>query len=247
MSLRADAPVCSTNRNCSTYTRIASRRLRRKRLTSSKSMKTCGKPAPAWRASNGLAGNSRYCVTRRRNIASTPATRCKHGSAGASRNSHETWLCWMVTWCPGVYDLTLGARSIVDDNFAYEVWQMANRYSVQQTEDPPLETLNLSGDEVWLKTRKLRIRRRLPRMKQMLKPAGLKSRKRESHQGEWAQADRRRIDLFVPAGRRRYRELRPLSEAVCQDHAVRRAFARGGVLDVDARWHRPPRDDSQLA
>ena len=34
---------------------------------------------------------------------------------------------------PGVYDLTLGARSIVDDNFAYEVWQMANRYSVQQT------------------------------------------------------------------------------------------------------------------
>jgi hypothetical protein len=88
---------------------------------------------------------------------------------------------------PGVYDLTLGARSIVDDNFAYEVWQMANRYSVQQTEDPPLETLNLSGEEVWLKTRKLRIRRRLPRMKQMLKPAGLKSRKRESHQGEWAQ------------------------------------------------------------
>ena len=88
---------------------------------------------------------------------------------------------------PGVYDLTLGARSIVDDNFAYEVWQMANRYSVQQTEDPPLETLNLSGDEVWLKTRKLRIRRRLPRMKQMLKPVGLKSRKRESRQGEWAQ------------------------------------------------------------
>jgi hypothetical protein len=88
---------------------------------------------------------------------------------------------------PGVYDLTLGARSIVDDNFAYEVWQMANRYSVQQTEDPPLETLNLSGDEVWLKTRKLRIRRRLPRMKQMLKPAGLKPRKRESFKGEWAQ------------------------------------------------------------
>ncbi len=88
---------------------------------------------------------------------------------------------------PGVYDLTLGARSIVDDNFAYEVWQMANRYSVQQTEDPPLETLNLSGEEVWLRTRKLRIRRRLPRMKQMLKPAGLKRRKRESHQGEWAQ------------------------------------------------------------
>lgn len=63
---------------------------------------------------------------------------------------------------------------------------MANRYSVQQTEDPPLETLNLSGEEVWIKTRKMRIRRRLPRMKQMLKPAGLKARKREKFKGEWA-------------------------------------------------------------
>jgi len=87
---------------------------------------------------------------------------------------------------PGAYDLALGARSIVDDNYAHEVWQMANRYSVQQTEDPPLETLNISGEEVWLRTRKLRIRRRLPRMKQMLKPAGLKPRKREKFKGEWA-------------------------------------------------------------
>lgn len=87
---------------------------------------------------------------------------------------------------PGVYDLTLAARSIVDDNYAYEAWQMANRFSPQQTEDPPLETLNISGEEVWLRTRKLRIRRRLPRMKQMWKPAGVKPRKREKFKGEWA-------------------------------------------------------------
>jgi hypothetical protein len=87
---------------------------------------------------------------------------------------------------PGVYDLTLAARSIVDDNYGYEVWQTANRFSVQQVEDKPLETLNLSGEEVWLHTRKLRIRRRLPRMKQRLKPAGLKARKREKFKGEWA-------------------------------------------------------------
>jgi hypothetical protein len=87
---------------------------------------------------------------------------------------------------PGVYDLTLGARSIVDDNYAYEVWQMANRFSEQQTEAPPLETLNISGEEVWLRTRKLHIRRRLPRVKQMLRPAKLKMRKREKHKGEWA-------------------------------------------------------------
>ena len=87
---------------------------------------------------------------------------------------------------PGVYDLALAARSIVDDNYAYEVWQMANRFSVQPTEDTALETINLSGEEVWLRTRKLRIRRRLPRVKQMLRPAGLRARKREKFRGEWA-------------------------------------------------------------
>lgn len=87
---------------------------------------------------------------------------------------------------PGIYDLALASRGIVDDNYAYEVWQMANRFSVQQTETPDIETLNLSGDEVWLRTRKLRIRRRLPRIKQRLKPAGLTPRKREKFKGEWA-------------------------------------------------------------
>jgi hypothetical protein len=87
---------------------------------------------------------------------------------------------------PGVYDLSLAARSLVDDNYAYEVWQMANRFSVQPTEEAGIETLSLSGDEIWLRTRKLRIRRRLPRMKQRLKPAGLKARKREKFKGEWA-------------------------------------------------------------
>jgi hypothetical protein len=88
---------------------------------------------------------------------------------------------------PGVYDLTLAARSLVDDNYAYEVWEIANRYGAQQTEDPPLETVNISGEEVWLHTRRLRIRRRLPRLKQRLKPAGLTRRKRERFKGEWAQ------------------------------------------------------------
>ena len=87
---------------------------------------------------------------------------------------------------PGVYDLALAARSIVDDNYAYEVWQMANRFSVQPAEDPPLETLNISGEAVWLRTRKLRIRRRLPRIKQMWKLRGLKARKKEQFKGQWA-------------------------------------------------------------
>ena len=98
---------------------------------------------------------------------------------------------------PGIYDLTLAARSVVDDNYAWEVWQMANRFSVQTTAEDDIETLNVSGEEVWLRTRKLRIRRRLPQMKQRLKPTGLKARKREKYKGEWGQPDRRPIHLFL--------------------------------------------------
>jgi hypothetical protein len=85
-----------------------------------------------------------------------------------------------------VFDLTVAARSVVDDNYAWEVWQMANRYPAQRDSSEMLETLNLSGEQIWLSTRKLRLRRRLPRMKQRLLPRGLKKRKKEKSAGEWA-------------------------------------------------------------
>jgi hypothetical protein len=85
----------------------------------------------------------------------------------------------------GVYDLAVAARSIVDDNYGWDVWQMANRYLAQQ-ETSEIETVRLSASEIWINTKRLRIRRRLPRPKQRLKPAGLKPRKREKIPGEWA-------------------------------------------------------------
>jgi hypothetical protein len=87
----------------------------------------------------------------------------------------------------GLFDLTVAARSIVDDNFAWEVWEAAGRYTPQQA-DSELETVNLSGEEVFLHTRKLRLRRRMPRPKQRAKPAGMRDRKKEKTPGEWARA-----------------------------------------------------------
>src|SRR5262249_10627272 len=84
-----------------------------------------------------------------------------------------------------VYDLAVAARSIVDDNYGWEVWQMANRYLAQQ-ETSNLETVRLSASEIWINTKRLRIRRRLPRPKQRLKPSGIKPRKREKTPGDWA-------------------------------------------------------------
>ena len=83
------------------------------------------------------------------------------------------------------YDLAVAARSVVDDNYGWEVWQMANRYLAQQ-ETSNLETVRLSAGEIWLNTKRLRIRRRLPRPKQRMKPLGLKPRKKEATPGEWA-------------------------------------------------------------
>src|SRR5580658_1733972 len=85
-----------------------------------------------------------------------------------------------------VYDLAVAARSVVDDNYGWEVWQMANRYQAQQ-ENSDLDTVRLNASEIWINTKRLRIRRRLPRPKQRLKPTGLKPRKREKFSGEWAQ------------------------------------------------------------
>jgi hypothetical protein len=86
----------------------------------------------------------------------------------------------------GIFDLTVAARSVVDDNYAWEVWTTAGRYSPQKAETD-IQTLNLSGEEVWRNTKKIRLRRRLPRAKRVLRPAGLKGRKKEKIRGEWAQ------------------------------------------------------------
>ncbi|MCS6954189.1 MAG: hypothetical protein RMK57_06035 [Bryobacterales bacterium] len=97
-----------------------------------------------------------------------------------------------------LFDITVAARSVVDDNYAWEVWETANRYPPQKAASDLL-TVELSGEEVWLDTRKIRLRRRLPRPKQRLRPVGLKPRKKERFPGEWAVAlDGKAICSYPP-------------------------------------------------
>ena len=84
-----------------------------------------------------------------------------------------------------IFDITVAARAVVDDNYAWEVWEAANRYSYQKVESD-LMTVKISGEEVWLDTKKMRLRRRLPSKKRRLRPVGLKARKKEKVPGEWA-------------------------------------------------------------
>jgi hypothetical protein len=85
----------------------------------------------------------------------------------------------------GLYDITTAARAMVDDNYAWEVWETAGKYSAQKVETD-LATVKISGDEVWLDTKRIRLRRRLPSQKRRLRPVGLKPRKKERFPGEWA-------------------------------------------------------------
>jgi len=84
-----------------------------------------------------------------------------------------------------IFDLTVAARGVVDDNYGWNVWETAGLYPVQQTESD-LPTVRISGQEVWHNTRRIRLRRRLPSTKQKLRPHGLRARKKEKVPGEWA-------------------------------------------------------------
>lgn len=98
----------------------------------------------------------------------------------------------------GLFDLTVAARSIADDNFAWEVWHAANAYSWQQPHCE-LETVNLSASEIFLHSRRMKLRRRLPRKKQRLMPRGLKARPKEAVPGEWGeQVDGTAICSYPP-------------------------------------------------
>jgi hypothetical protein len=87
---------------------------------------------------------------------------------------------------------------VVDDNYAWEVWETAGKYPPQKV-STDLMTVEISGEEVWLDTKKIHLRRRLPSQKRRLRPVGLKPRRKELIPGEWAsQLDGNAICSYPP-------------------------------------------------
>ena len=85
---------------------------------------------------------------------------------------------------PALFDLTVAARSIVDDNYAWEVWETANgiRHS---SGERPRDGEHL-GREVWLDTLRLRLAPAPAAHQAAAAAGGLKPRKKEKYPGEWA-------------------------------------------------------------
>ena len=98
----------------------------------------------------------------------------------------------------GLFDMAVAARGVADDNYAWEVWEAASKYPPQQITSNLL-TVRISGEEVWMDTRRIRIRRRLPSTKRRLRPYRLKPRQKETVPGEWAsQLDGASICSYPP-------------------------------------------------
>jgi hypothetical protein len=97
-----------------------------------------------------------------------------------------------------LFDLTVAARGVADDNLAYELWELGAAFPAQgETAEIPIA--RISGESIWDGLRKIRLRRRLHRPKLRARPRGLRGRKKESRPGEWLQAfDGRGLCSYPP-------------------------------------------------
>jgi hypothetical protein len=85
---------------------------------------------------------------------------------------------------PSFYQLIVACRGAVDDNFAYEVWDIGSDYP-WQTEEPDVPELRLSGEDLFLDQRRIRFHRRLKTFRRRLVAVPVKKKRREKKPGEW--------------------------------------------------------------
>jgi hypothetical protein len=85
---------------------------------------------------------------------------------------------------PDFYHCLTSARSCVDDNFCYAMWRLGSYYP--WTEEPArLPTIKISGEELFLGTRPIRIRRRLHKPRRRPVRVPMRKRPKERFPGEW--------------------------------------------------------------
>jgi hypothetical protein len=96
------------------------------------------------------------------------------------------------------YHCLTSARACVDDNFCYAMWRLGSYYP--WVEEPArLPTLKISGEEMFLGTRRIRIRRRIHKPRQRPVWLPVRRRARETFPGEWLKGfDRKSICSYPP-------------------------------------------------
>jgi hypothetical protein len=188
------------------------------------------RPAPCatGRASGGGEGVRSIHRRAHRPLAAPPAGPL-HAQPGAGRNE----------LCAGIFDLAVAARGVVDDNYAWDVWEAAGKYP-PQSEESTLLTVRISGDEMWRDTRRIRLRRRLPSTKRRLRPFGLAAAQEGEIPRRMGQPVERNRHLLLSARGPGHGRLRPLSEkkgkSILSEERVRVEPFTTSILDgIDMR------------
>lgn len=88
---------------------------------------------------------------------------------------------------PDFYQWVASAKACVDEDFAYEIWELGRTYPWQAGHAADLPTIRIRGEDLWLGMRRLRIRPRVPRKKRPQR-FPVRGRKKEARPGEWAEA-----------------------------------------------------------
>jgi hypothetical protein len=85
---------------------------------------------------------------------------------------------------PDFYQLVIAARGAVNDNYAYEVWDLASTYPWQDN-NPKFATIELRGEDLYLNQKKIHFYRKFRTLRKRLVPVPVKIRKKEKRKGEW--------------------------------------------------------------
>ena len=85
---------------------------------------------------------------------------------------------------PHFFQLVNAGKGVVDDDFAYELWEIGTTYPFQE-EKPSLVTVDLSPDEVWMGSEKIKFRKRIPSQKSRALGIPQRLRPRENKPGDW--------------------------------------------------------------
>ena len=88
---------------------------------------------------------------------------------------------------PDLYQILIAARGAVNDNFAYEVWDIATEYP-WQTETPGLPVLRIRGEDLFVDQKKITFHRHFKSLRRRLVPVPIKKRQKERFPGEWKKA-----------------------------------------------------------
>ena len=128
---------------------------------------------------------------------------------------------------PGLFEWTVAARGVGDDNLAWEVFDVARTYPWQKP-TAEIATARVDGDQLDLGTRKIRFRKRFFRVKQRLIRVPVRERPTTDDPEKW-------LDAFDPTGLCSHRP----EDVVIEDYARYLQAKAVSILSIERKRTEP--------